>query len=189
MRTRIGLSLLAAVAAVGLGLPTAAQAQQANMTFFVTSVGKGNGADLGGLAGADAHCQALATAAGSTRTDWRAYLSTTAPGGDAGVNARDRIGNGPWQNAKGVVVAKSVAELHSDAANITKADGAHREGRAGQGPRRHAERARHPDRLGPAGHVLDRRRRHHLRQLDQERRRLGHRGSSRPRRPQGLRGT
>ena len=121
MRTRIGLSLLAAVAAVGLGLPTAAQAQQANMTFFVTSVGKGNGADLGGLAGADAHCQALATAAGSTRTDWRAYLSTTAPGGDAGVNARDRIGNGPWQNAKGAVVAKSVDELHSDAANITKA--------------------------------------------------------------------
>jgi hypothetical protein len=121
MRTRIGLSLLAAVAAVGLGLPTAAQAQQANMTFFVTSVGKGNGADLGGLAGADAHCQALATAAGSTRTGWRAYLSTTAPGGDAGVNARDRIGNGPWQNAKGVEVAKSVADLHSDAANITKA--------------------------------------------------------------------
>jgi hypothetical protein len=120
MRTRIGLSLLAAVAAVGLGLPTAAQAQQANMTFFVTSVGKGNGADLGGIAGADAHCQALATAAGSTRTGWRAYLSTTAPGGDAGVNARDRIGNGPWQNAKGAVVAKSVADLHSDAANITK---------------------------------------------------------------------
>jgi hypothetical protein len=120
MRTRIALSLLAAVAAVGLGLPTAAQAQQANMTFFVTSVGKGNGADLGGIAGADAHCQALATAAGSTRTGWRAYLSTTAPGGDAGVNARDRIGNGPWQNAKGAVVAKSVADLHSDAANITK---------------------------------------------------------------------
>ncbi len=121
MRTRIGVSLLAAVAAIGLGLPGAAQAQQANMTFFVTSVGKGNGADLGGLTGADAHCQALATAAGSTRTGWRAYLSTTAPGGDAGVNARDRIGNGPWQNAKGTVVAKSVADLHSDAANITKA--------------------------------------------------------------------
>ena len=121
MRTRIGVSLLAAVAAIGLGLPGAAQAQQANMTFFVTSVGKGNGADLGGLTGADAHCQALATAAGSTRTGWRAYLSTTAPGGDAGVNARDRIGNGSWQNAKGTVVAKSVADLHSDAANITKA--------------------------------------------------------------------
>jgi hypothetical protein len=119
MRTRIGLSLLAAAAAAGLAL-TVAQAQQANMTFFVTSVGKGNGADLGGIAGADAHCQALATAAGSTRAGWRAYLSTTAPGGDAGVNARDRIGAGPWQNAKGTVVAKSVADLHSDAANITK---------------------------------------------------------------------
>jgi hypothetical protein len=120
MRTGIKLSLLAVAALTGLALTTAAQAQQANMTFFVTSVGKGNGADLGGLAGADAHCQALATAAGSTRTGWRAYLSTTAPGGDAGVNARDRIGAGPWQNAKGAVVAKSVADLHSDAANITK---------------------------------------------------------------------
>ena len=72
------------------------------MSFFVTSVGKGNGADLGGLAGADAHCQALAKAAGSTETNWRAYLSTTEPGGVAGVNARDRIGKGPWQNAKGL---------------------------------------------------------------------------------------
>jgi hypothetical protein len=90
------------------------------MTFFVTSVGKGNGADLGGLEGADAHCQALARAAGSTRTNWRAYLSTTAPGGDAGVHARDRIGKGPWQNAKGAVVAKSVEDLHSPAANLTK---------------------------------------------------------------------
>jgi hypothetical protein len=116
---RIRLALLAA-ALTGLGLTTPALAQQANMTFFLTSVGKGNGADLGGLAGADAHCQALAQAAGSTRTNWRAYLSTTAPGGDAGVHARDRIGNGPWQNAKGVVVAKNVEELHSDASNITK---------------------------------------------------------------------
>ena len=89
-------------------------------SFFVTSVGKGNGADLGGLAGADAHCQALASTAGSTITNWRAYLSTTAPGGTAGVNARERIGKGPWQNAKGTVVAKSVEDLHSDSANITK---------------------------------------------------------------------
>jgi hypothetical protein len=86
----------------------------------VTSVGKGNGADLGGLAGADAHCQALARAVGSTSTNWRAYLSTTAPGGAAGVNARDRIGKGPWKNAKGAVVASSVDNLHSDQANITK---------------------------------------------------------------------
>src|SRR4029453_16128723 len=90
------------------------------MTFFVTSTGKGNGADLGGLEGGDAHWNALPKAAGSKITSWRAYLSTTAPGGDAGVNARDRIGAGPWQNAKGTVVAKSVADLHSDAANITK---------------------------------------------------------------------
>ena len=83
------------------------QAQQASVSFFVTSVGKGNGADLGGLNGADAHCQALASAAGSTNTNWRAYLSTTEPKGAAGVNARDRVGKGPWQNAKGVVVARA----------------------------------------------------------------------------------
>src|SRR5437899_9574066 len=93
-----------------LAMASAVQAQQASMTFFVTSVGKGNGADVGGLEGADAHCVALARAAGSTQTNWRAYLSTTEPGGAAGVNARDRIGKGPWQNAKGVVVAKSVED-------------------------------------------------------------------------------
>jgi hypothetical protein len=120
MTTKIGLPLLAAVALTGLALSAAVQAQQAGMTFFVTSVGKGNGADLGGLAGADAHCQALAKAAGSTIANWHAYLSTTEPGGTAGVNARERIGNGPWQNAKGVVVAKSVDDLHSAASNITK---------------------------------------------------------------------
>jgi hypothetical protein len=96
------------------------QAQQADMTFFVTSVGKGAGADLGGLEGPDAHCLALASAAGSAKTNWHAYLSTTAPGGDAGVNAADRIGKGPWQNAKGVVIAKNLDELHSDSANMTK---------------------------------------------------------------------
>ena len=84
------------------------------------SVGKGNGADLGGLEGADAHCNALAAAAGSKRTSWKAYLSTTAPGGEAGANARDRIGKGPWRNAKGVLVAKNVAELHSANNDLTK---------------------------------------------------------------------
>ena len=92
----------------------------ADMTFFVTSVGKGNGADYGGLEGADAHCQSLAKAAGSKRTNWKAYLSTTAPGGDAGVNARERVGKGPWRNAKGVVVAKNLADLHSPKVNINK---------------------------------------------------------------------
>jgi hypothetical protein len=103
-----------------LCLSGAVQAQQSVMTFFVTSVGKGNGADLGGLDGADAHCAALAKAAGSTQSNWRAYLSATAPGGEAGVNARDRIGKGPWHNAKGVLIARNVEELHPDASNISK---------------------------------------------------------------------
>ena len=121
METRLGARrLLAAALTAALALTAAAHAQQAGMSFFVTSAGKGNGADLGGLDGADAHCQALAKAAGSDQTNWRAYLSTTAPGGDAGVNARDRIGKGPWQNSKGVVVAKSVDDLHSDANNLNK---------------------------------------------------------------------
>src|SRR5258707_3752128 len=102
------------------GMASTAQAQQANMTFFVTSVGKGNGADLGGLEGADAHCQALAKDAGAKATNWHAYLSTWLPGGEAGVNARDRIGKGPWKNAKGVVVAKNLADLHSSHNKITK---------------------------------------------------------------------
>ena len=106
---------LLAVCASAAGSASGAMAGQEGMTFFVTSVGKGNGADLGGLEGADAHCRALAKAAGSPHTNWRAYLSTTAPGGEAGVNARDRIGKGPWQNANGVVVARTADELHSEA--------------------------------------------------------------------------
>jgi len=113
-------SIFVSVVAVGTGMTSTVQAQQANMTFFVTSVGKGNGADLGGLEGADAHCLALAKAAGSKYSNWRAYLSTTLPGGDAGVDARSRIGKGPWQNPKGVVVAKSVSDLHSGNNNINK---------------------------------------------------------------------
>src|SRR5436189_693897 len=97
-----------------------AMAQAQDMTFFVTSTGKGSGADLGGLEGADAHCNALAKAAGSKHANWKAYLSTALPGGDAGVNARDRIGKGPWYNAKGVMVAKNLDDLHSDNANVTK---------------------------------------------------------------------
>ena len=118
--TRIGSLLLAAVASAGLASSTTVQAQQAEISFFISSIGKGNGADLGGIAGADTHCQALATAAGAASPNWRAYLSTTEPGGTAGINARDRIGNGPWKNAKGVVVATNVENLHSDKVNITK---------------------------------------------------------------------
>ncbi len=120
MMFAIRLPVLAAVVLTGLSLTAPTHAQQVTMSFFVTSMGKGDGADLGGLAGADAHCQVLAKAAGSTETNWHAYLSTTEPGGVAGVNARDRIGKGPWQNAKGVVVAKSVEDLHSDSNNINK---------------------------------------------------------------------
>ena len=112
--------LCAAATLIGLGLTAAVHAQQAGMTFFVTSVGKGDGANLGGLDGADAHCQTLAKAAGATKTNWRAYLSTTAPGGEAGMNARDRIGKGPWQNAKGEVIATSVDDLHSASNKLTK---------------------------------------------------------------------
>ena len=117
---KIGSLFLVAIASAVLGLTTDAQSQQADMSFFVSSVSPGKGADLGGLAGADAHCQALAKAAGSTSTNWAAYLSTTEGQGNEGVNARSRIGNGPWKNSKGVVIATSVENLHSAQNNLTK---------------------------------------------------------------------
>jgi hypothetical protein len=100
-----------------------ASAQSADATFFLTSAGIGNGGNLGGLAGADNHCQTLAQAAGANASGvktWRAYLSTQAADGQPAVNARDRIGKGPWQNSKGVVIAKDVADLHSANNNLTK---------------------------------------------------------------------
>ena len=105
-----------AVAAL-LTIAPGANAQQNTMSFFMTSVGSGKGADLGGLEGADKHCQTLAEAAGSTGKTWRAYLSTQ---GTGAVNAKDRIGKGPWTNAKGVVIAKDVADLHGASNNLTK---------------------------------------------------------------------
>ena len=99
-----------------LGAAAAVQAQQSSMTFFVTSVGIGKGADLDGIEGADLHCQTLAQAAGASGKTWHAYLSTQGAGA---VNAKDRIGKGPWTNAKGVVIAKDVAELHGTN-NLTK---------------------------------------------------------------------
>ena len=92
--------------------PAANQPPPQPMSFFVTSVGKGDGANLGGLAGADAHCQSLAAAAGRGNVTWHAYLSTSAVGDQPAVNARDRIGRGSWQNATGVVIARDVDELH-----------------------------------------------------------------------------
>jgi hypothetical protein len=125
MRKQYGLTLLAAMTVAGLGAAGIVQAQMANpmaagTTFFVTSVGKGDGANLGGLDGADAHCAALAKAAGAKATTWKAYLSTTGQGGDAGVNARDRIGKGPWRNSKGVVIATNVNDLHSASNKVNK---------------------------------------------------------------------
>ena len=120
MTRTMRLSALAVTTLLSAAAATGVSAQQQPMTFFITSVGKGNGADLGGLDGADAHCAALAKAAGSTVASWRAYLSTTVPGGDEGVNARDRIGKGPWHNAKGTLIAKSVADLHSDEVSLNK---------------------------------------------------------------------
>src|SRR5262249_7562774 len=116
-KTRILLA-----AALGLGMSSSVVAQQPappplpqapNMTFFVTGAGPGKGADLGGLEGADQHCQTLAARHGAGGKTWHAYLSTQAADGKPAVNARDRIGNGPWQNFKGTVVATSVDDLHS----------------------------------------------------------------------------
>jgi hypothetical protein len=117
MITGIRIPLLASAAFAVLAWAAPAQAQQANMTFSITSEGPGKGGDLGGLAGADAHCARLATAAGSTGKTWRAYLSTQ---GANAVNAKDRIGKGPWQNAKGMVVATSVEDLHSPNNKLNK---------------------------------------------------------------------
>src|SRR5882724_11271474 len=123
MTTIPRLSILAATVLLSLGSSVPGQAQQApNMTFFVTSIGPGKGGDLGGLAGADAHCQQLATTVGAGGKTWRAYLSTNAAAQGGAVNARDRIGNGPWQNSKGTVIATSVADLHSDNNKIIRAN-------------------------------------------------------------------
>ena len=111
---RIGVPLAACLAML---CAAPAQAQQANMSFFVTSAGPGKGADLGGLAGADKHCQDLAALAGAGGKTWHAYLSTQ---GSGAVNARDRIGKGPWTNAKSVVVATSVDDLHSANNKLSK---------------------------------------------------------------------
>ena len=108
----LGALLFNATVALAQQAAPAAPAQP--MGFFVTSSGLGKGADLGGLSGADAHCQKLASAVGAGNRTWRAYLSTQAANGQPAVNARDRIGTGPWANAKGQIVARDVAHLHGD---------------------------------------------------------------------------
>ena len=115
MRKMEAVFAVVTLSVLGASLAVAQQQQQQGppppMTFFVTSVAIGNGGNLGGIAGADAHCQMLAAAAGAGNKTWRAYMSTQGPGA---VNARDRIGAGPWHNAKGVRVAANVADLHGD---------------------------------------------------------------------------
>ena len=108
--------------------PAAPQAPPAPMSFFITSVGSGDGANLGGLAGADKHCQTLAAAAGAGNRTWRAYLSQAAAGNLPPVNARNRIGTGPWYNAKGQLIAGNVADLHEDRNNVRKASAMNEKG-------------------------------------------------------------
>ena len=120
MTIALRLVLLISAASLPLVFASGAQAQPADMTFFITSVGSGKGGELGGLSGADQQCQSLAQAAGAGGRTWRAYLSTQAAGGQAAVNARDRIGKGPWKNAKGEVIATSVDDLHSASNKINK---------------------------------------------------------------------
>ena len=135
MKTKILITTISATL-IGFGI---AGAQDSDFSFFMTSRGPGDGANLGGLAGADAHCQALAEAVGAGGKTWRAYLSTS--GGDAPVNARDRIGSGPWTNANGVVVATGVDDLHSDNTKLGKANSVTESGHMingrGDSPNRH----------------------------------------------------
>jgi hypothetical protein len=143
------VAMLVTLAVATLGLAPGAQAQQPEMSFFITSAGPGDGANLGGLEGADAHCAKLAKAAGSSLANWRAYLSKSPkidrsgeqPKVIPGVNARDRIGSGPWHNAKGVLIAKNVDELHASTNKIDKASGLDENGKPvsgrGETPNRH----------------------------------------------------
>lgn len=132
--------LFALIALVAVALPGLSQ-DQPEMSFFITSVGSGDGGNLGGLAGADAHCEALAEAAGSEGRTWRAYLSQAPGMGAALVNARDRIGDGPWYNANGVYVAWDIDGLHEDRNNIRKPVAIDENGNevsgAGDSPNRH----------------------------------------------------
>lgn len=111
------MRLVTLIALLLVAVPARAQN---TMSFFITSAGPGDGANLGGLAGADAHCKQLADAAGVTGKTWRAYLSAKAAAGQPAVNAKDRIGTGPWYNVKGVVVARNVGDLHSDNNKLNK---------------------------------------------------------------------
>jgi hypothetical protein len=137
----VKISGAVSVALVLLGAASGAHAQPSSMTFFVSSAGSGKGADLGGIEGADKICQTLAQAAGTGSRTWRAYLSTQPSGGTAAVNARDRIGSGPWTNAKGDAIAQNVDDLHSANNKLTKQTALNEKGEVvngrGDTPNRH----------------------------------------------------
>ncbi len=137
----VNIAAAASVALVLLGAASGAHAQPASMTFFVSSAGSGKGADLGGIEGADKICQTLAQAAGAGSRTWRAYLSTQPAGGAAAINARDRIGTGPWQNAKGETIAQNVDDLHSANNKLTRQTALNEKGEVvngrGDTPNRH----------------------------------------------------
>ena len=135
------ISCTLSIALLMLGAAVGAEAQSSGMTFFISSAGSGKGADLGGLDGADKICQALAQAVGAGGKTWRAYLSTQPAGGGAAVNARDRLGKGPWQNAKGEAIAQNVDDLHSAGNKLTKQTALNEKGEVvngrGDTPNRH----------------------------------------------------
>ena len=168
--------LVAGVLAVVGSYVLFAQQGGSQMTFFITSTGVGNGGNLGGLAGADKHCQTLAAAAGAGNRKWQAYLSTQGAGA---VNARDRIGKGPWTNAKGAVVAKGLDDLHSASNNLTKETQLTEKGGVvngrGDTPNTHdiMTGSNADGTAVPGGH------RQHVQQLDE----CGGNGRRRPRRP------
>ena len=141
MNKRFTIPLAATLALSTAGIAMQAYAQDNAMTFFVSSANPGKGADLGGLDGADKYCQTLAAAAGAGARTWRAYLSTDAANGGTAVNAPDRIGKGPWQNAGGTVIATGVDDLHGDGVKLDKATALDEKGApvAGRGdkPNRH----------------------------------------------------
>ena len=151
MKQSIGVFTVVALTTFLL-VPSAVRGQDQPVGFFITSAGPGSGADLGGLQGADQHCQSLAAAAGAGNRTWRAYLSTVSGGGQLGVNARDRIGDGPWYNANGQIIAANVADLHGDFErdrnNIRKPTAVDESGELVNGAGGSAQPTRHPDGLG-----------------------------------------
>ncbi len=157
-------AMLTAMVGVGLAL---AQPAPGPMSFFLTSRGSGNGGNLGGLDGADRICQDLAQAAGHGALTWRAYLSTQ---GQNAVNARDRIGPGPWFNVRGARIAQNVDELHTLGEPHGCVHGARRAWQPDSGQRFLAEQARHPDGLDARGQGVPGRRGHDVRQLDEQQR-------------------